>query len=88
MHMSREHSGRLIDSRPMGRGFEPYRHHCVVSLRHIYPCIVLVQPREARPDITEQVAQWATIAHLRASIMLCNTIIYDALRQITLNLKQ
>ena len=36
----------------------------------------------------KQVAQWATIAHHRASIMFGDTIIYDAQRQVTLNLKQ
>ena len=36
----------------------------------------------------KQVAQWAAIAHLRASMMFGDTIIYDDLRQITLNLKQ
>ena len=25
-------SGRVLDSRPTGRGFEPHRRHCVVSL--------------------------------------------------------
>ena len=25
-------SGRVLDSRPKGRGFEPHLHHCVVSL--------------------------------------------------------
>ena len=25
-------SGRALDSRPKGRGFEPHRRHCVVSL--------------------------------------------------------
>ena len=25
-------SGRVLDSRPKGRGFEPHRRHCVVSL--------------------------------------------------------
>ena len=35
-----------------------------------------------------QVAQWATIAHHGASIMFVDTIIYDAQRRITLNLKQ
>ena len=25
-------SGRVLDSRPRGRGFEPHRRHCVVSL--------------------------------------------------------
>ena len=36
----------------------------------------------------QQVAQWTTIAHHGASIMFGDTIIYDAQRQITLNLKQ
>ena len=25
-------SGSVLDSRPKGRGLEPHRHHCVVSL--------------------------------------------------------
>ena len=25
-------SGRVLDSRPRGRGFEPHQHHCVVVL--------------------------------------------------------
>ena len=25
-------SGRVLDSRPRGRGFEPHRHHCIVVL--------------------------------------------------------
>ena len=37
---------------------------------------------------SEQVAQWATIPHLGASIMFGDTMIYDAQRQVTLNLKQ
>ena len=36
----------------------------------------------------KQLAQWATIAHHGASIMFGDTIIYDAQRQVTLNLKQ
>ena len=27
-----EHSERVLDSRPRGRGFEPHQRHCVVSL--------------------------------------------------------
>ena len=34
-----------------------------------------------------QVAQWAMIAHLGASIMFGDTIIYDAQKQVTLTLK-
>ena len=36
----------------------------------------------------KQVAQWATIAYLGASIMFGDTIIYDTQRQVTMNLKQ
>ena len=47
-------SGRALDSRPKGRGFEPHRRHCVVSLsKNINPSLVLVQPRKTRPFITE-----------------------------------
>ena len=48
-------SGRVLDSRPKGRGFEPHRCHCVVSLsKNINPSLVLVQPRKTRPYITER----------------------------------
>ena len=48
-------SGRVLDSRPRVRGFEPQRRHCVVSLsKNIYPSLVLVQPRKTRPFITER----------------------------------
>ena len=50
-------SGRVLDSRPRGRGFEPDRRHCVVSLsKNINPSLVyvLVQPRKTRPFITER----------------------------------
>ena len=36
-------SGRVLDSRPKGRGF-----------RHIYPSLVLVQSRKTRPHLTER----------------------------------
>ena len=36
-------------------GFEPHRHHCVVSLsKHINPSLVLAQPRKTRPYINER----------------------------------
>ena len=45
-------SGRVLDSRPKGRRFEP---HCVVSLsKNINPNLVLVQPRKTRPFINER----------------------------------
>ena len=36
MLLYREDSGRVLDSRPRGRGFEPHRCHCVVSLSETY----------------------------------------------------
>ena len=48
-------SGRVLDLRPKGRGFEPHRRPCVVSLsKNINPSLVLVQPRKTRPFITER----------------------------------
>ena len=48
-------SGRVLDSRLKGRGFEPHRRHCVVSLsKNINPSLVLVQPRKTHPFITER----------------------------------
>ena len=48
-------SGRVLDSRPKGSGFEPHRRHCVVSLsKNINPSLVLVQPRKTHSFITER----------------------------------
>ena len=48
-------SGRVLDSRPKGRGFEPHRRHCVVSLsKNINTSLVLVLPRKTHPFITER----------------------------------
>ena len=48
-------SGKALDSKPRGRGFEPHRRHCVVSLsKNINPSLVLVQPRKTCPFITEK----------------------------------
>ena len=48
-------SGRVLDSRPKGRGIEPHRRHCLVSLnKSINLSLVLVQPRKTRPFITER----------------------------------
>ena len=50
-------SGRVLDSRPKGPGFKPYRHHCVVSLsKNINPSLVLVQPRKTHPFIIERLS--------------------------------
>ena len=41
-------SGRVLDSRPKGRGFEPHRRHFVVSLsKNINPSLVLAKPRNS-----------------------------------------
>ena len=48
-------SGRVLDLRPKGRGLEPHRRHCVVSLsKNMNPSLELVQPRKTRPFITER----------------------------------
>ena len=48
-------SGRVLDLRPRGLGFEHHRHQCVVSLsKNINPSLVLVQPRKTHPFITER----------------------------------
>ena len=48
-------SGRVLDLRLKGRGFEPQGRHCVVSLsKKINPSLVLVQPRKTRSYITER----------------------------------
>ena len=48
-------SGRVLDSRPRGCGFEPQQRHCIVSLnKKINPSLVLVQPKKTRPFITER----------------------------------
>ena len=48
-------SGRVLESRPRGRGFELHRRHCVVSLsKTINPSLVLVQPRNICPFTTER----------------------------------
>ena len=48
-------SGRVLDSRPRGRGFEPHWRHFVVSLsKNINPNLVLVQPRKTGPFIAER----------------------------------
>ena len=48
-------SGRVLESRLSGRGSEPHRRHCVVSLsKNINPSFVLVQPRKTHLFITER----------------------------------
>ena len=45
----------MLDWRRRGRGFEPRRRHCVVSLsKNINSNLVLVQPRKTHPFINER----------------------------------
>ena len=45
-------SGRVLDSRRRGRGFEPHQRHCVVVLEQ--DTFILVQPRKTCPCLTER----------------------------------
>ena len=48
-------SGRMLDSRPRGRGLEPHLRYCFVSMsKNINHSLVLVQPRKTCPFITER----------------------------------
>ena len=48
-------SGRVLDWRPRGSGFEDHRRHCIMSLsKNINPTLVLVQLRKTHPYITER----------------------------------
>ena len=50
-------SGRVLDSRPKGRGFKPHRGHCVVVFEQdtfILASLVLVQPRKTHPCLIER----------------------------------
>ena len=48
-------SGRELDSRPKGRGFELHLRHCVVDFEQdIFSGLVLVKPRKTRPCLTER----------------------------------
>ena len=47
-------SGRVLDSRPKGCGFEPHRRHCVVVFEQDTFILALVQPRKTRPCLIER----------------------------------
>ena len=51
-------NGRVLDSRPEGGGSwvraSPGSLCCGPCARHIYPSLVLVQPRKTRPCLTER----------------------------------
>ena len=54
VYVERRLSGRVLDSRPRGRGVEPHQRHCVVVLEQDIFSLVLVQPRKTRPCLTER----------------------------------
>ena len=48
-------SGRVLDSRPKGRGFEPHRRHCVVSLSKTHLSLLSTGSTQEDPSrITER----------------------------------
>ena len=66
-------SGRVLDSRPKGRRFEPHQRYCVVSLsKNINPSLVLAQPRKIRPFITERLL----MGHKESNKQITNLFIY------------
>ena len=94
-------SGRVLDSRRRDRGFKPHQRHCVVPgpwARHIYPSLVLVQPRKIRPCLTERllmgrqesnqtkqqlIASWLTLIWLTAAKLTCPCNTLGTLNSIT-----
>ena len=66
--------------------------HIIFSGKKIYIILCILKGtcpfKMHKFTYVKQVAQWATIAHHGASIIFGDTIIYDAQKQITLNLKQ
>ena len=48
-------SGRVLDSRPRGRGLGAHWRFWVASMsKNVNPSLILVQPRKTRPFITER----------------------------------
>ena len=76
----REHSGLVVECLTRGRGVVGSNLIGVTSLcpwaRHVYHCLVLVQPRKIRPDKPEKLLTWTyriklkTHTHTRTSIAL------------------
>ena len=64
-----------------------HNHIMAIYIQYTFPEIPSIAYKVMAGDI-KQVAQWATIAHLGASIMFGAAIIDDAQWQVNLNLKQ
>ena len=70
-------SGRVLDSRPRGCGFEPHWCHCVVSLsKNINPSLVLVQPKKTCPYITERLSMGCKESNQTNKIMMFYVFCY------------
>ena len=71
-------SGRVLDSRPRGGGFEPHRRHCVVSLsKNINPSLALVQPRKTCPFITEKLLMGHKESNKQTPFSCMITVLYS-----------
>ena len=72
-------SGRVLDSRQRGRGVRasPASLRCGYLARHIYPSLVLVQPRKTRPLLTERLLMNVTnqIKHKKKQEGACDECI-------------
>ena len=67
------HNPSELDSRPRGRGFQPHRRNCVVSLsKNINPSLVLVQHTKTRPFITERLLMGHKESNQRKQTILLN----------------
>ena len=52
-------SGRVLDLKLRGNGFEPHRRHCVVSLSKTHLSLLSRgSTQEFHPDITEKIVDW------------------------------
>ena len=70
-------SGRVLDLRPKGLGFEPHRRHCIVYLsKNINPSLVLVQPRKTRLFITERLLMGRKESNQTRNVHWCLCFIY------------
>ena len=74
-------SGRVLDPRPRGRGFEPHQRHCIVSLsKKHYPSLVLPK---TRPCLFERLLIGRKDSNKQKTIYLWknkkNTLISDSI---------
>ena len=82
-------SGRVLGTRPRGRGFEPHGRHWVVSLsKNIYPSLVLVQPRKTCPFITERLLMGCKESNQTKIMTICLLLSYLLLYSVSLYSKQ